>query len=408
MAKKGIAVLQSDGTTAHKLLDDGTATLGDDSANCSITLKGSKVMLDGLNVVSAGAEKSGSIAHAVNAVSSSLETEITNSDTRISNLKTCFDDLAATAHGAGSDRDTSYSAPTGTTFAGGATSLLNADEKLNDELVRQLNALTVLEGSDTTAGSVRKKIKDETGDLSGAQLDKLQEFAASMNDGDGVATTFARDMLVAIGRTIDELDGITNDDPDSEISQTLLSVSSSIEANRLLNEYETSGTQYDHKGDIETINQEMGFSSAGALVAATPTTNGVLAASEAHKRPVARDIAIAEGANTLAGDVDTLIDTHFQASGGNQITLTMTAAGTVATLNGAMACSGEFQVPMVTDVTPYLGDSTAQAANSGKMFFLNDTDSTATARAGFEDGKKFYFCEDGVWYASEMLLDETA
>lgn len=431
MAKKGIAVLTSSGSAVHKLLEDGTAHLGNDLGSCTITLKGSKIELANLDVASATGN-TGSIAHAVNAISSSMGQEITDSATRIGAITGSFDDLAEAAFGAGADRgQADYTAVRSSTgVIASATSMLNADQKLDEETVRQRNLLNDLEHTSVVNGeetstrqnSVRRKIAVEVGDslavLSAAGVDNLAEMATSLSQN----RNMARDVLVAVAARIDLLDGANNGNSElNQMNSTLNDVSGTIEANRLLNEYGddaagTQGTQYVHNQDIRKMNEVMGINADGTHVSVTVNTDG--APLTAAMLPAERDAAIANAANTLDSEVDTLVDTHFQSTG-NATTLTMTAGS--ATLNGSMTMAdgtSTFQVPVISagsslvnssdNGTYQTGDEEAgagsQLAHSGKCFYLDMADDFSRKR--FPQGNKFYFCENGIWFPSEMLLDE--
>jgi hypothetical protein len=248
-------------------------------------------------------------------------------------------------------------------------------------------------------------------------------------------TNFARDMLVEIGKVVDQLDGeaqaLTGTPgsvaADFVMDHTLFSVSSSIELSRIQNEWEaltaaeqatggvTEGSQYGHRIDIETLSQEAGFTTsynADALVVTdvAPTVIPVSGAlADTDTKPIARDIAIASAANTLSTNINTLgygpgADSNgwFKAAGSENLTLTMTAGD--AKMEKAMTFTGanaSLTVPMRT-TAPATGEG---IDDSGKMFFMNAADDNA--RTDFEAGFKFYFCENGEWFNSEFLLDDS-
>ena len=60
--------------------------------------------------------------------------------------------------------------------------------------------------------------------------------------------------------------------------------------------------------------------------------------------------------------------------------------------------NGKFQAPKFTAETiPDAYKTGDQSAHNGHMFYLNAADDAIIA---FPEGQKWYFCEDGVWFAS--------
>ena len=442
MAKKGIAVLQSsDGSAVHKLLEDGTAHLGNDQASCTITLKGSKIVLADLDVKSATGTLTGSVAHAVNAISSSMGQEIIDSAARIGAITGSFDNLAEAAFGENADRgqDDYTAVRSSVGVIASATSMLNADQKLDEEVVRQRLVLDDMEHTDISANgkatSVRKKIADVVGDAVNTQLDaegvqNLQDMADSLNND----RNFARTVLLSVANKIDELDGQSAGASLRQLDSTLNDVSGTIEANRLKNELldvsahpDTAGvhgTQYTHNADIRKMNEVMGINADGTHASVTVLAeDGAL--DSATDGPVARDVKLANAANTLDSEIDGLLDkldqngaqiAHFKADTGETITLTMTAGS--ATMGGSLTSTGTFGVPVVTAGSTLVatdgsgayqqGTEVAgggdQIAHSGKVFYLAMADDPSRTR--FPQGNKFYFNENGMWFPSEMLLED--
>ena len=440
MAKKGIAVLQSsDGSAVHKLLEDGTAHLGNDQASCTITLKGSKIVLADLDVKSATGTLTGSVAHAMNAISSSMGQEIIDSAARIGAITGSFDNLAEAAFGAGADRGNNAYVQSSIGVIASATSMLNADQKLDEEVVRQRLALDDMEHTDISANgkatSVRKKIADVVGDAVNTQLSadgvqNLQDMATSLTND----RNFARTVLLSVANKIDELHGQSAGASLRQLDSTLNDVSGTIEANRLKNELldvsahpDTAGvhgTQYTHNADIRKMNEVMGINADGTHASVTVLAeDGAL--DSATDGPVARDVKLANAANTLDSEIDGLLDklngegaqiAHFKADTGETITLTMTAGS--ATMGGSLTSTGTFGVPVVTAGSTLVatdgsgayqqGTEVAgggdQIAHSGKVFYLAMADDPSRTR--FPQGNKFYFNENGMWFPSEMLLED--
>jgi hypothetical protein len=66
-------------------------------------------------------------------------------------------------------------------------------------------------------------------------------------------------------------------------------------------------------------------------------------------------------------------------------------------IDGTLAVGSHAAVPVAYDEA----QTPDQSVNNGKMFYLTN----ATATPGFEEGNKWYFCEDGQWHASTFMTD---
>jgi hypothetical protein len=95
-----------------------------------------------------------------------------------------------------------------------------------------------------------------------------------------------------------------------------------------------------------------------------------------------------EGDTVLVDNINALVANWS----GDSMTLT---GGT--TIGGDLEVSGEVKLGVHTSVPA--GYATGdQSGNNGAMFYLDAADDAS--RAGFEKGYSWYFCEDGVWFAS--------
>ncbi len=90
----------------------------------------------------------------------------------------------------------------------------------------------------------------------------------------------------------------------------------------------------------------------------------------------------------LTGRLDA-IEAHFQGDG-------MTLGGTLS-VGGNLAVGGEVKLGVHTSVPTEYASGT-QTGNNGAMFYLDAADDAN--RTDFEKGYSWYFCEDGVWFAS--------
>jgi len=90
----------------------------------------------------------------------------------------------------------------------------------------------------------------------------------------------------------------------------------------------------------------------------------------------------------LTGRLDA-IEAHFQGDN-------MTLGGTLS-VGGNLAVGGEVKLGVHTSVPAEYASGT-QTGNNGAMFYLDAADDAN--RTDFEKGYSWYFCEDGVWFAS--------
>ena len=74
----------------------------------------------------------------------------------------------------------------------------------------------------------------------------------------------------------------------------------------------------------------------------------------------------------------------------------MTLTGLVS-IAGNLEVTGELKLGVHTTV-PAAYTTGSQATNNGAIFYLDAADDAN--RTGFEKGNSWYFCEDGVWFAS--------
>lgn len=399
---KGIAVLNaSTGAVVHKLVNDGSAQLGT-GAGSSVVMSGS-VKLENLNVptsgnrIDAAGSDADNVEKAINGISGSMGQEITDANTRRTNLNNAVEDLqaaagltdgttnsaVATSELNGTPLDFTFS-HAGKRYIDDASSFVDADNQMDTELGLQETAVATLEGSG--AGSIQKAIADVVGTLQGTDLDTLEEMRTSINSDAAVATTMLNDIRAAI----DELDGTVNNAIDSSLRQAQLD----LEAERLRRKgsitddaavpvsLTTGGTQGAIQHKLDAIQASLGFDANGNYQGAA--------------NPAARDITLAAAVQTMETRQNTLETSQFDA-----VALTVTGVSNIGghmKFNGAGA-SFNFPVKTAAEIAAYTNSS----SHNGQVFFLNAADDAA--RTNFEDGMKLYFCENGVWHSSYLLQE---
>ena len=439
--KKGIAVLNaSTGNVVHKLMNDGSAQLGE-SSDSAITMNGT-IKLEGLSVptkagkmVAAGTEgaaASDDVAVAINGIDGSLQAEITAASTRRGAVDDAIEDLrdaaglvdgqeaadvSATANSDLNGQNLGFGfTHTSTTFISGVSTLKAADVELDKEIKRQNDAIGVLNGAEGDDGSVKKAIAAVRGTLVEGDLDTMEEMRTSI----GADNEFAKNMVIAINDAIDDLDGVIggnnqnvglNDSMDDvetllenerdrrkgnkdDVEEADVESESSVTAGELADE----GTQGWNQKQLDDIQLAIGHQAEGALGAGITV------------KPAARDIDLANKVKVMEGRQSDLINVKFEAQG---LTVTGTAG---AVIDGHMKFDGDgasFNFPTMTAAEVASMGLTNSDTHNGKVFYLSSEDSACADAISndnlaedFADGKKLYFCEKGVWHSSYLLKEQ--
>jgi len=400
MAKKGIAVLStSTGQPVHKLLDDGSAVIAEAGSAAAVSLNGD-VLVENLNVkvketngvmlMDANGEDADNLAKVINGITNSLAKEITDADTARDQLDDDLDSLIGAA-GFTPGTDTGVSAgvvtaiaPTfsnaGKRYISTAASMHAADEALSTECGTQAGELTTLENT-----TIPNAISTAKGTLVGDALDTLEEIANSV----GNDTEFATTVVGEVGTAISQLQGtVTAADDTLQEVETLI-------GNEISRASPTAGAQKNLQDDIDDVQGSVGLTAAGAL-------------DGGDAKPAAADITLDGLIKGLQTDLSPL-ETNFFCTA-------MTVTG-LSTMNGHMKCdtegagstAGTFNFP--TKNAAQAAAMASIASNNGKVFYLTadenvPADAAALAGTPFEDGKKLYFCENGVWHSSNLLKVE--
>ena len=425
--KKGIAVLSTvDGSPIHKLVDDGSARIGG-GAGKAVVLNG-VVKVENLNVpttagkMNASGDTADSIADAINGISGSLKEEIdTNGTARRSGINTQIENLKTTA-GVTNAGDTSANGvgqldcsfvhtgaryindtdlATYTTANGLDRSFFAVDEALNAEVGIQLGEITTLEARIIT------DIAAVVGALTGSDLQNIEDMSASL----GGDTAFAISMLTSLTTAIDDLDGLINQQMTGDLSASADAVKAErvrAKGNDAADATVTGGSQGGLQTEIDQVQQGVGLDDQAAWDSATFHPDGAGAVL-----PAATDIALAVDVKTMEDRITALTGTKFEAQdllieGTSNIAGRMMMEGANASFNFPVRTAQE-----VVDST--YGQAANDSANNGKVFYLSDTSAACNAliTAGtlpqdFAEGKKLYFCENGIWHSSYLLKQETA
>jgi len=130
------------------------------------------------------------------------------------------------------------------------------------------------------------------------------------------------------------------------------------------------------------------------MVSSRISGDTVLSGNISSLASLRQDLADDEEGLRIAGDddLDARLDDLESAWDGDTLTLT----GLVS-IAGNLEVTGELKLGVHTTV-PAAYTSGSQATNNGALFYLDAADDAN--RTGFEKGNSWYFCEDGVWFAS--------
>jgi len=445
---KGIAVLNAtNGNAVHKLLDDGNATIGDGSG--LVALSGSvqlqdlvvKVAQDATDsnkykLVDDGTETSSdNVALAIEGIKNSVADEVTattgDAAVRRSGVDGKIDNVRNAIGLTGDGVKGQYTDADGVTQTGDidnmnvtvswktngvdaryvpdtTATMLAADIALGNQANTQSGELTQL------YADVTSSINAVKGTLKGAELDTLEEIAASIDDD----TSFATNIVLDIATAMDQLSGETGGD----FTNTLQSVSSSIHSEIVRASADapadgsdstiSKSSQHFLGQSIANLQAKIGLTVDGSDEDAVVKPAGAKyfdQTDELSGRDTKLDAQIKVVENAL-----TTLTTNYTC---HKLTLSNAAASTIGTemkFDNANS-DASFTLPTMTAI-PSEFQSADQSGNSGKMFFLNAADAATAgdrvyaglngAEHNFDDGMKIYFCENGVWHSSEMLKQQ--
>ena len=391
MTKKGIAVISGSGDLAsdlkHTMTADGDANLG--TADAVSTMSGTIGVLgvDGNDLVATLESKSGSIRQRTvdsAATHSPLETNLEN--TRIATA-------ADAATGATpSLRGHDYVARTDTNYADNATSLKDADLKLDTQLSNSNTDIIRIQGAKTVSGSLAYQVSQRlegTGvEDTWKTLEALQTAMDSDPDLRGTLTSKINTMK-------SEIRGAAPADDTIAAQQAVL-----IAHNTTAEDTHEAGLT----AKISNVTASIGASSTFEITygVATYCLTGLTSLHAADDMLDQKLQSRQNRLDAMLGAVDKAVDGVTKTAGMRSDTLSI-AAGQNAEMSGDTT-STKFIVPLYDAVPAHLKDGSALKADmsdhEGEVFYLTTADDSDPVLAPFSVAEKFYFCEGGQWFMS--------
>jgi len=430
---KGLAVIKGKNTVVFKALEDGTIHLGSAAQEASVELKGSLKLDIGSQAdgyfLKTDVDGNASWAQIAMSDVSSLEDEISN----INGL------LAANVAELSQDLSDEVARATAAEAA--------ISQDLSDEESRALAAEAALDGRLTTAegeidqlqtdlDSLESQFSILTGDFdAGNVLSNLQAIQEYL-DGDDVdvggvlsdigdLTSFTRELSTIVGEL--SVTAAGDEALNAEISRAQ---AAEAELSQDISDEESRAIAAEAE-----LSQDISDEETRALAAEAELSQDI---SDEESRAIAAEGELSQDISDLASSVannlsNSVVDVTGTAAE-VEVTVTENESGRTVVVglpddvsiaqsldvggdvtlgnsptDDSVVVNGNFRIPHMTRaqaLTVYgdgsaLNDQATTIANGhdGHMFYLND-DNAANDSDPFPEGKKWYFCENGVWHAS--------
>ena len=393
MTIKGLAVIsgsgENQGDIKHKMLSSGEAHLG--STSKTSTLSGS-VRIEGMDQ---------DLVPTLHGLTGSLASRIT---TAIADQQAALGSLNVVS--ASIETDANYNLPThnlnvvdatGTESTYAATSLVDADKKIDETLDDSRELHTTLTGDETVVGSLQHSIKTYlVGNTTTTMAQTLAALSASID-----SDTVHSDLQTQIQQVKNDVSGETD-----TISRTLSAIKATLTG------HVSAASQEDADIDalINAAKNNLGITRNGSVMTLTYDTSGIggglLTGTSLYGQDAVLDGKVQDETDRLkamTGSADVVDRNGATIQKGT--TSTMLSTTTTATFKGSVefTSDAEFSVPVHDTVPSYLLDNGAlkadMSAHEGEIIYLTAT----TAIAPFVVADKFYFCESGEWFMSPFF-----
>jgi hypothetical protein len=252
--------------------------------------------------------------------SADLETTASTLVEAINEVKSLADDaqdeLDATQTGAGLETDGSYAANSGANYIATATSLKDADNKLDAQIKVNTDAISTLNGDDETEGSVAKAIADITGGATGSLKDAEDRLDILEGDAEteGSIAKAIADVIGAAPAALDTLKEIADfldTNPDADPLSGLMQVVEDAKD-------ELKGSVSEAFDTLEEIEDALD------IINGSDTTNGSIA--KAQK-------TVQDAVNTVEASIGLSVDGAHVATTGNYTSTATTLVGEIAALD---------------------------------------------------------------------------
>jgi hypothetical protein len=391
--KKGLAVISSGGDAKHLLYDtpDASAAMAELGADDVVSTIHTTVDVK---------DMASDLASTLNAASASVETRIEASIDERDDIRGEMDNVAsrlgAQENASDTDRYTYVADGTAGSTIGGALSFAGADQLLANKLVTTAQSIATLENDEDTTGSVDEAIKKYLrGAGSATVLMTVQELGASM----GNDTTLSASIMTELGSLKTRIrEGVdTSLDNLEKIEQAIVAheTNTVAPAKALINERlkevaqlcdaaAANGNSFSYSVNVND-SHTTGDKSAPAAVA----QGDMLSADEALDKEHAE---IRRRYNVFVGTEADASNSNYKGIETQNLTV---AGATTVTNDTSFVANSNMSVPVYTAT----GSVPAAGTSDSQVVYLNVASGFA-ASAAFPANKKFYFCEDGEWFAS--------
>jgi hypothetical protein len=385
---KGIAVVSGSATVRHKIMDNGSAKLGEVG-------KTSKFH----SVVKLGdGSETPNLANRLMGLTGTLETRITTAEGARDDAIISLNVVSASI-----ETNASYTLPTHTlnvvdasgnenTYA--ATSLVDADKKVSELLNDSRTLHTQLNHtSEAHAGSLKQMIKDYlVGTTATTMAQTLAALSASIDSAD-----VQGNLQTAIQQVKNDVSGETD-----TISRTLSAIKTTLTG------HVAAASQEDADIDtlINTAKNSLGVTRTGAAMALTYDTSGVggalLSGASLYAQDTVLDGKVQDETDRLAA----MIGSANVAGIDFGTTSTMMSTTTTATFRGPVSFAPgqdcEFRVPVYDSAATL---NAIAVPMTGEVVYLNAASASFAAAGPFTENKKFYFYEGTSWFMSPFYSE---
>jgi len=381
---KGIAVVSGSSAVKHKLMDDGVAELG--HADAISTLSGTVTVLG----------SAGDIVTRLETLSGSVRTRTTDSATTHSPLGTNLENVrvstaASAVDGANNGHD--YVARADTNYANSASSLLDADLKLDTQLDASKADINRINGSNTTSGSLAYQVSQR---LEGTGVEETWKTLEALKTAMDADTDLRGTLTSKITAMKSEIRGTAQAPNDTIAAQQ---ITLSAHNNTAENTHEAGLTT-----KLSNATSSIGASSAFAVdYGNAEATNYLNGKASLHAADDELDKKLQSRQNRLdamLGAAAKTVDGSSKAAGMRSDSLTV-AANKNAEMSGDTSCE-KFFTPKVSTIADI-----EASPEEGEVFYLecSAAEFSANSTTEFPANNKFYFREDSQWFASPFFYD---
>lgn len=423
---KGLAVVYGRNTVVFKALEDGNIVLGNTAGGKPgiVTIDGSlKLDITGKSdghFLKTDADGNASWAQ-INAVDVDVSASGLDLEAHLSAMDFAEDALSTSISGQLSAEAAARSAADA-----GLDSRLTTAESEIDTLQSDLS---ILIGGDIRLQATLSNIKEIQEYLDGDGVD-VQNLVSVAGVGIGDLTTFTSNLSAQLSADIAELSsgsggdlsvitaalsqeivdrGLGDDAVSAGASTALASEVSARIVDVAAEETRASTAEYGLSVAIEDLDAVVSTNLSSSIVNITGTANEVevsVAENASGKSVVVglpdsvtiTDQLNVNGQAIVAGNLTAQTNLFVEGSA----ELGNSDENTLGTALDAVVVKGTFQAPRLTRdqaESKYITNADPNDDYSGHMFYLT-SDDAASDEAAFPEGKKWYFCENGVWYAS--------